>query len=183
MSWVLIVGLIAGAIVLMLLFVLVSLVFGRRRAVQKRDRQEMERFKAEEVEANRIAEREKSRIAEMVSQRQYAQPAGTATSPRLPVSDLRCPNCHEAIAETDTYCSNCRYLLSPSASGLHRFATPPVPPQAQLQGANAAPHHDSLKSIKPPNVILPNTAEKTKGNPATLDTLRYLWERNARDSG
>src|SRR6266567_6710552 len=44
MSWVLIVGLIAAVMVLVLLFVLVSLVFRRRRAVRKRDRHEMERF-------------------------------------------------------------------------------------------------------------------------------------------
>jgi len=170
MSWVLIVGLIAGVLVLVLLFVLVSLVFGRRRAVRKRDRHEMERFKAEEVEAHRIAEREARRITEMGSQRQYAQPAGAGTTAPLgsPVSELRCPNCHEAIEETDTYCPNCRYLLSPSASGLHRSATPPpaapqvqsqpqgayaVPPvaspqaQPQPQGAYAAPPPLSAQSI------------------------------------
>src|SRR2546421_8753269 len=136
MWWVLIVGLIAGVMVLVLRFVLVSLVFGRRRAVRKQDKQEMERFKAEEVEAHRIAEREARRITEMGSQRQYAQPAGAGTTAplRSPKSDLRCPNCHEAIEETDTYCPNCRYLLSPSASGLHRSATPPpAAPQVQSQ--------------------------------------------------
>ena len=170
MWWVLIVGLIAGVMVLVLLFVLVSLVFGRRRAVRKRDRHEMERFKAEEVEAHRIAEREARRITEMGSQRQYAQPAGAGTTAPLgsPVSELRCPHCHEAIEETDTYCPNCRYLLSPSASGLHRSATPPpaapqvqsqpqgayaVPPvaspqaQPQPQGAYAAPPPLSAQSI------------------------------------
>ena len=169
-SWVLIVGLVAGVMVLVLLFVLVSLVFGRRRAVRKQDKQEMERFKAEEVEAHRIAEREARRIAETGSQRPYAQPAGAGTTAplRSPKSDLRCPNCHEAIEETDTYCPNCRYLLSPTASGLHRFAAPPpvapqvqsqpqgayavppvAPPQAQPQpqGAYAAPPPPSAQSI------------------------------------
>src|SRR5437868_3869996 len=80
MSWVLIVGLIAGVMVLVLLFVLVSLVIRRKRAVRKRDRQEMERFKAEEVEAHRFAEREARRRA---AESEKLQPA-----PNIPY-----PNC------------------------------------------------------------------------------------------
>src|SRR5207302_7337142 len=125
-AWVSIVALIAGVMVLILRFVLVSLVFGRKRVERKLRRAELERFKAEEVETRRIADRDARRMAERGSQLQYAQPVGTAAPPQSRAAELRCPNCQEHIEETDTYCPNCRYLLSPSASGLHRHATPPV---------------------------------------------------------
>ncbi len=62
-STILLVGLIAGVALLVLLLVLVSLVFGRRRTQHSKDRAEMARFKEEEAEARRDAELEARRIA------------------------------------------------------------------------------------------------------------------------
>jgi len=71
---ILVVGLVAGVIFLMLLLVLVSLIFGRRRAQRKSNREELERFKADEAAARRSAPLEARRIAEE-SQRNNHSPA------------------------------------------------------------------------------------------------------------
>src|SRR5205085_4099537 len=71
---ILVVGLVAGVIFLVLLLVLVSLVFGRRRALRKSNREELERFKADEAAARRSAPLEARRIVEE-SQRTNHSPA------------------------------------------------------------------------------------------------------------
>ena len=82
-SAILIVGLVAGVIFLVVLLVLVSLVFGRRRALRKRNREELERFKEDEAAARRNAPLEARRISEE-AQRQGAQPYGGPVSQPLP---------------------------------------------------------------------------------------------------
>ena len=63
-STILLIGLIAGVIFLVLLLVLVSLVFGRRQAQRKQDKDEITRFKKDEEQVLRDAEREASRFRE-----------------------------------------------------------------------------------------------------------------------
>jgi len=114
---------IAGLVLLIILLVLVSLRFGAARAKR---REELKRFKADEAQAQRIAEMEVQR------QQQLQQPKPTmvvdkASTPRSQSpATLPCPNCHQPVPVGAEYCPNCRYLLSPSASGLHLRATPPA---------------------------------------------------------
>src|SRR5258708_19605080 len=50
-----------------------------------------------------------------------------------PADELRCPNCGTIVKTTAAFCPHCRFLLSPSESGLHLRATPPpsIAPQPQ----------------------------------------------------
>jgi serine/threonine protein phosphatase PrpC len=82
-SAILIVGLVAGVIFLVVLLVLVSLVFGRRRARSKTNKEELERFKEDEAAARRNAPLEARRIAEE-SQGQGSQPYEGRVSQPLP---------------------------------------------------------------------------------------------------
>lgn len=126
------VGLIVSVVVLILLFLLVSLRFGRARA----RRRELAHFKADQAEAERRADLELKRQQETgadVGARFLAPngvPVGTQTARELP-----CPNCGEIVQADAIYCSNCRYLLSPSASGLHLKAKPPA---SAVEGAKSA---------------------------------------------
>ena len=119
-GWVLIVGLAAGVLVLILLFLLVSILFGRKRIERKRD---LDSFKADATRARQSVDR-------METPQQFAslQQYGGVNNPVAPIADLRCPNCQAPIEENATYCPNCRYVFSPSDSGLHRFAMPPAAP-------------------------------------------------------
>src|SRR5579885_1588764 len=124
----------AGVLLIVLLLLLVSMRAGRRRV-------EMQQFKRDQEAAQRQAE-------EYMRQHE-AQQAGRVTSNlQMPVSEMQCPHCHKTVLSTDTYCPNCRYLLSPSDSGLHLRAIKPqsplspVPqpqPQAQPMGVYAQP--------------------------------------------
>jgi len=154
MSWVLIVGLVAGVIVLVLLLTLVSLVFGRRRAVQKRGRQEMERFKAEEVEAHRIAEREARRRA---AESEKLQPA-----PNIP-----CPNCGQPVRTGATFCPNCRYVLSAGGQDAR--------PKVQMLPVSEPPA--PVKVPAPPNRNEPQPAQVKQDDQAIKATLQRLWDR------
>ncbi len=129
-----IIGLVAGVLLLILLLVLVSL--------RTRRRQELARFESEQAEAQRIAERElqRQRLAQQqnlpVEKPKQASPlrhvapgepkASTAT-PQSPPNIL-CPNCGHAARAGATYCPNCRYPLSPAAPGARpTIVTSPIP--------------------------------------------------------
>ncbi|MFL5659225.1 MAG: protein phosphatase 2C domain-containing protein, partial [Ktedonobacteraceae bacterium] len=135
---------IGGVVLLVLLLLLLSLALVRRQAKRRR---ELARFEEEQrmvdqkavMDAARIAQQEKveRRPAQQVPARQ--QQAAPATNnpgtPRLlPMSDLRCPNCGQPVLPNDNFCSNCRAILSPTESGLHRRATlpPSSPPPAPM---------------------------------------------------
>jgi serine/threonine protein phosphatase PrpC len=89
-SLILLVGLVAGLVFLVLLLVLVSLLFGRRRALRKKDKEELVRFKEDEAAARRNAPLEARRIAgesrqnAQTGQPDYAQPYDMLPSQPLP---------------------------------------------------------------------------------------------------
>ncbi len=151
MWWVLIVGLIAAVMVLVLLFVLVSLVFRRRRL--ERNREEFERYRAEEVEARRIAQMEARRIAES----EKPQPA----------LNIPCPNCSQPVQTGATFCPNCRYVLSPGGQDARpKVQTLPV----------SGPHAPG-KVLTPPNRNEPQPAQVKQDDQAIKATLQRLWDR------
>src|SRR6266566_3638056 len=151
MWWVLIVGLIAAVMVLVLLFVLVSLVFRRRRL--ERNREEFERYRAEEVEARRIAQMEARRIAES----EKPQPA----------LNIPCPNCSQPVRAGATFCPNCRYVLSAGGQDARpKVQTLPV----------SGPHAPG-KGLTPPNRNKPQPAQVKQDDQAIKATLQRLWDR------
>lgn len=116
---------VAGLVLLIIILVLVSLRFGAARA---KHREELQRFKADEAQAQRIAEMEVQR-QQSQQQPQAALGVNKVSTPRSQSpANLPCPNCHQSVPVGAEYCPNCRYLLSPSASGLHLQARPPVAP-------------------------------------------------------
>jgi serine/threonine protein phosphatase PrpC/rubrerythrin len=126
-----IVGLVTGLLLLILLLILVS-IWARRR-------QELARFEADRVEAQRNAEIEA----------QQMQRSKATANLQSPLTQLSCPNCGALVQMPADFCPQCRFLLSPSASGLHLHATPPPSlapqPQAnymQLPDVSALPISD-----------------------------------------
>ena len=156
-----IVGLAAGLVVLILLLVLVTLLAGRAR----RHRQELARFEADRLEAQRNAEIEAQQM-QLSKATAKLQPSGT---------ELSCPNCGALVQMPADFCPQCRFFLSPSASGLHLHATPPpslVPQQQQLQ--------PQANNMQPPDVsALPISDQPTiqfsssNGSMDTEPTLPY----------
>ncbi len=117
---------VAGLVLLIIILVLVSLRFGAARAKR---REELKRFKADEAQAQRIAEMEVQRQQQAQQQPQAALDVNKVSTPRSQSpANLPCPNCHQSVPVGVEYCPSCRYLLSPSASGLHLQARPPVAP-------------------------------------------------------
>jgi serine/threonine protein phosphatase PrpC len=111
----LIVGLGAGLLLLILLLILVSMWTRRRH--------ELARFETERIEAQRDADREV----------QQMRRSKATVNLQHPATELPCPNCGTLVQTTEAFCPHCRFLLSPSASGLHLRATPPpsIAPQPQ----------------------------------------------------
>src|SRR5205085_1858943 len=88
---VILVGVIAGLVILICLLVVVSLTFGRERA---RRRREMAEFKTEQAEAQRMAE--------MEAQRQ--QQSKITARLQSPFNGGRCPNCNAQVTANDSVC-------------------------------------------------------------------------------
>src|SRR6266700_4664139 len=164
---------VAGLILLIIILVLVSLRFGAARAKR---REELKRFKADEAQAQRIAEMEVQRQQQAQQQPQAALDVNKVSTLRSQSpSNLPCPNCHQAVPVGAEYCPNCRYLLSPSASGLHLQARPPVapadvptiknPPVSPIPqpAAQAAPSMSDMPTLQFPSAGQPNAeiTEKT----------------------
>jgi serine/threonine protein phosphatase PrpC len=103
----LIIGIVAGFLLLIALLIMVSM-WARRR-------HELARFEAEQAEAQRSAERDV----------QQMQRSKVTADLQYPVTELPCPNCGTPVQSTAAFCPHCRFLLSASASGLHLHATPP----------------------------------------------------------
>ena len=117
-----IVGIVAGLVLLILLLVLVSM-WARRR-------QELARFEAERTAAQRDAE---------LDAQEMQRPKATAKL-QQPGAELSCPNCGATVQATDASCPKCHSLLSPSDSGMHLRAEPPQPqPQASYVQSVGAP--------------------------------------------
>jgi serine/threonine protein phosphatase PrpC/rubrerythrin len=162
----LIVGLIAGLIVLILLLVLVTLLAGRAR----RHRQELARFEAERVEAQRNAEIEAQQM-QLSKATAKLQPSGT---------ELSCPNCGALVQMPADLCPQCKFLLSPSASGLRLHATPPPSVGADLSGPQPHQLQPQANNMQPSDVrALPISDQPTiqfspsNGSMETETTLPY----------
>src|SRR5216683_2546416 len=144
---------------LIIILVLVSLRFGAARAKR---REELKRFKADEAQAQRIAEMEVQRQQQAQQQPQAALDVNKVSTPRSQSpANLPCPNCHQSVPVGVEYCPSCRYLLSPSASGLHLQARPPVAPA-------------DVPTIKnPPVSPIPQPAAQAAPSMSDMPTLQF----------
>ncbi len=138
---------VAGLGLLIIILVLVSLRFGAARA---KHQEVLKRFKADEAQAQRIAEMEVQRQQQSQQPPQATLDVNKVSTPRSQSpANLPCPNCHQLVPVVAEYCPNCRYLLSPSASGLHLRARPPVAPA----DVRSVVHADiPVKEVIPPGV-------------------------------
>src|SRR5216683_4440144 len=150
---------VAGLVLLIIILVLVSLRFGAARA---KHREELKRFKADEAQAQRIAEMEVQRQQQAQQQPQAALDVNKVSTPRSQSpANLPCPNCHQSVPVGVEYCPSCRYLLSPSASGLHLQARPPVAPA-------------DVPTIKnPPVSPIPQPAAQAAPSMSDMPTLQF----------
>jgi len=150
---------VAGLVLLIIILVLVSLRFGAARA---KHREELKRFKADEAQAQRIAEMEVQRQQQSQQRPQAALDVNKVSTPRSQSpANLPCPNCHQSVPVGAEYCPNCRYLLSPSASGLHLQARPPVAPA-------------DVPTIKnPPVSPIPQPAAQAAPSMSDMPTLQF----------
>lgn len=161
-------------ILLVAILVLVSLLFGRKRAMRRRA------LKEEYAEADRLAAIDAQRIQEMEALHQQQawgiQPPPLSIAPNSPLPDapgkavtqeLRCPRCGEMVARSATQCPKCHLWLSPSESGLHLRSAPQMPAspgvpansiveQPTLMPASAVPDQPTVEmspSLSPVNGV------------------------------
>ncbi len=157
----LIVGIVAGFVLLILILVIVS-VWSRRR-------HELARFKAEQAEAQRNAEKE-------VQQMQHSR----ATTNLQPLStELPCPSCGTLIRTTETICPHCGVLLSASASGLHLQAMPSSPVTTQSQAnymQSSGPSSPSISEL--PTMEFSPTNGSMESNITLPYGIEQLQSRN-----
>jgi len=110
----------AGVIVLLVVLVLGVIALSRARA----HRRELALFAEQAKVADRIA----TTATLELQQRQPPPVVNNASMPRAPsVATLPCPHCGQSVRADASFCPSCRYLLSPSESGLHLKARPPMP--------------------------------------------------------
>ncbi len=140
--WLLVIGLIAAVLVLVLLFVLVSLIFGRKRIERKK---ELESFEADANKARQNVER-----MEKPQPQQFALPpqpyAGAAKYPNAAPSETHCPNCGSPVDEQATFCPNCRYIFTPADLEARRYPPPPGSPTIPIL-APAQPQAISISDV------------------------------------
>ena len=148
----LVIGLIAGLLVLILLFLLVSIRFGRRRIQRKR---ELESFEADVDRARQSVERKEKQVPVPQQYSPSLSPYGgpgnyppVAVPPAsVPVQpDLRCPQCNAQVDEQDIFCPNCRYPLKSADAEARRYPAPPVSPPMPAM-ASAQPQPASISDV------------------------------------
>ncbi|HKV59417.1 MAG TPA: protein phosphatase 2C domain-containing protein, partial [Ktedonobacteraceae bacterium] len=143
MIWLLVVGLIAAVLVLVLLFVLVSIIFGRKRIERKK---ELESFEADANKARQNVER----MEEKPQPQQFAPPpqpyAGAAKYPNAAPPETRCPNCGSPVDEQATFCPNCRYIFTPADLEARHYPPPPGSPTIPIL-APAQPQAMSISDV------------------------------------
>ena len=141
----LIVGLVAGMLLLVLLFLLVNLLFGRKRLERKR---ELDNFEADVARARQNVEKNGK-----PQSKQYALPpqpqsyAGAGNYPPAPMPESRCPNCGQPVDERATYCPNCRYVFTPEDAETRRYPPPSIPPTPLPVPASAQPQSASISDM------------------------------------
>jgi serine/threonine protein phosphatase PrpC len=183
---------IAGLIVLAILLVLVSITFGRARALRV---QHNRALKAEYAEAERRAAIDAQRIAEQeAAQQQGWPPQLSPAQPPMPMPqggmqtvplqtlDLRCPRCGEPVPPEANYCSNCRLPLMPTETGHHLSVVPQMP-------AAMSPVLPASSVAEQPTIEMsPSMARNgqaagqpgSAGQPTQVDqdkTVPYTWQQ------
>ncbi|HEU0001563.1 MAG TPA: protein phosphatase 2C domain-containing protein, partial [Ktedonobacteraceae bacterium] len=126
MIWLLVIGLIAAVLVLVLLFVLVSIIFGRKRIERKK---ELESFEADANKARQNVERMEKPQPQQFAPLPQPQPyVGAAKYPSAASSETHCPNCGAIVDEHATFCPNCRYIFTPADLDARHYPPPPASP-------------------------------------------------------
>lgn len=175
------------ALVVIIVVVVLLLLAMRRRQARRRD---LAHFEAEEAQAHHISDVEAQRIVtanleqrQQPAQQQPQQPqdapaVNKASAPRPnPASTLPCPNCGQPVRIDSTYCQNCRYLLSPSASGLRLHAMPPTPSIADSPTVINPPMPQDVHAPPPPVSEMPTIQYPPNGQPDREKMQPYTVER------
>ncbi len=168
-----------AVLLLLILFLLVIVLSGlARRNSHKRtlaaDLAEAERHAT--IEAQRIAEMEEMQRTKEIQhangsytlssvQSQPLVPVQYSPISQQPIGDqeafpssshgLHCPRCGEEVAPDANFCANCHLQVSPSESGLHLRATPPLSPAA----------------VKNPLAVPPQLAKSVADQPTMVSGL------------
>ncbi len=176
----LIIGIGAGFLLLILLFILVRM-WARRR-------HELARLKGEQAGARRIDEKEvlqqqktqqQNESIEMPKQVSLLQHDGISEQNVSTINsqsphDILCPNCGYAVRASATYCPNCRYQLSAIARG--------APPTLNISSAPELPIVDKALA-QSTTTSQPEQApviETVLDDLAMQATLKRLWDKAGR---
>lgn len=157
-TWLIVIGLIAGVLVLILLFVLVSIHFGRKRVERK---EAMASFEADLSKARQRVEGKEKPVA--VPQQYSPSPplyAGAVNHPQAApppgsaVSERRCPQCGTSVEEGAAFCPNCRYNFASPDADARRYAAPATVPPAPAQLSPVQQQPASISDL--PTTEMPN---------------------------
>jgi hypothetical protein len=160
--WLIVIGLIVGIVAFILLFLLVSINFGRKRIERKR---ELDSFEADLTEARRrIEEEERQKYVPPLQPYAEVDKYSVATT-----AELRCPNCGVLVDEHAVFCPNCRYSLKPTNVESYRSPSPPA--------ALAPTSADVYPTVQPQQ---PARVPKMQDDPAIQAALQRLWDRAGR---
>ncbi len=168
----------AGLVILVVVVVVLVLVIRALRR-SRAHRRELAHFAGEAKEADRIADRIVTATLER-QQRHQSPVVNNASVPRAPsVATLPCSNCGQSVRADASFCPSCRYLLSPSESGLHLKARPPRPEDMPTLVNPAIPAQpatpdawSTLSGSDTPTLPLP-----PNGQPDANRTLPYTVKR------
>ncbi len=184
---------IAALIVLAILLVLVSITFGRARALRV---QHNRALKAEYAEAERRAAIDALRIAEQEAAQQQGWPPHSPAQPGQPpipiqgsmqtvplqTLDLRCPRCGEPVPPEANYCSNCRLPLIPTETGHHLSIAPQMPvAMSPVLPASSVAEQPTIEMS--PSMARNGQAVEQPGSadqPTRIDqdkTVPYTWQQ------
>ena len=182
---------ILGLLVLIGIFVLASVRFGRARAQRKRDqeREIAEANRRAEIDAQRIRQAEMERQSTLPIQQSALAPNKASTKRPKRSRELPCPNCGKPVQADATFCTNCGALLAASESGLHMRvkpdspASPESPISAGFQTAARqsqplpAPVPAASMSEQPTIALSPTSSRPTSGQAEAERTVPYTVEQ------
>jgi len=135
-----------------LLFLLVNLLFGRKRLERKRKRlerkRELDNFEADVARARQNVEQNGKPLSKQYALPPQPQPyAGAGNYPAAPTPESRCPNCGQPVDERATFCPNCRYVFTPADAETHRYPPLSMPPVPLPVPAPAQPQSASISDM------------------------------------